>query len=308
MARAAGLCLAAAIFRSAPKRPDGQHGTRGRSRIFYFIGASRLTAAIMVSRLLLALYHPSHIFVVHVDLKANDEVMSELQKLTANHPNIHIMATRRLVQWGAWTMVLTMLDALHSVLLADLEFDFVINLSDVDVALRTNEEIVDFLRPYKGRQFVQVHQGSGEWLEKARNFTSAHVVVECGGYGYVAVNSSGVVDLGGGPQCCFGRGGPILYANDTQLHLRDAREALSATWRRRRWRRTWRRVGVVGGGLPDSIRNGGSRYERRWRHQQQSRRRRQQQSSRRRQQQSSRRCRRQRQDDVSAHRISMGDP
>lgn len=205
----------------------GSKARESDPRIFYFIGASRPTAAIMVSRLLLALYHPSHLFVVHVDLKADDKVLRDLQELTASHPNIHIMAARRLVQWGAWTMVLTLLDAIHSALLADLDFDFVINLSDVDVALRTNDEIVNFLRPHRGRQFVQVHQGSGEWLEKARNFTSAHVVVECGGYGFVAVNST-PIDLGGGPQCCFGRGGPVLYTNSTALHLTDARDALAA--------------------------------------------------------------------------------
>ena len=211
---------------------DGVHlGQRVRSsdpRILYFVGASRPTAAIMVSRLLLALYHPSHLFMVHVDLKANDKVMRDLQQLTTSHPNIHIMRSRRLVQWGAWTMVLTFLDALHSAIARGLDFDFVINLSDVDVALRTNEEIVDFLRPHKGRQFVQVHQGTGEWLEKARNFTNGHVVVECGGYGYVAINSS-VINLGGNqPQCCFGRGGPVLYANTSALHLHEARDALRA--------------------------------------------------------------------------------
>mgnify|MGYP006161391625 CR=1 FL=1 len=71
----------------------------------------------------------------------------------------------------------------------------------------------------------QVHQGTGEWLEKARNFTARHVVVECGGYGFVAINSS-TLDLGGGPQCCFGRGGPVVYANTSALHLRDAHGAI----------------------------------------------------------------------------------
>ncbi len=159
-------------------------------RIVYFIGAHRPTATIMVSRLLLALYHHSHLFLIHVDLKADEKVMAELTNLTARHPNIHIMRTRRLVQWGAWTMVVTMLDAIASLVKERLDFDFVINLSDVDVSLRTNDEIVDFLRPYKGRQFAQVHQGTGEWLEKARNFTAKHVVVECGGFGHVALNSS----------------------------------------------------------------------------------------------------------------------
>ena len=35
-------------------------------RIVYFIGAARTTGAIMISRLLLALYHPSHLYLIHV--------------------------------------------------------------------------------------------------------------------------------------------------------------------------------------------------------------------------------------------------
>ena len=205
----------------------GERVREADPRIVYFVGATRATAAIMVSRLMLALYHPSHLFLVHVDVKADDSVMGELRRLTSEHPNIHLMTRRRLVQWGAWTMVQTLLDALHTIVSAAVDFDFVVNLSDVDVALRTNEEVVEFLRPYKGRNFVQVHQGTGEWLEKARNFTRKYVVVECGGYGFVAVNGS-AIDLGGGPQCCFGRGGPVVYANATELHLPDARAVQDA--------------------------------------------------------------------------------
>jgi hypothetical protein len=51
-------------------------------------------------------------------------------------------------------------------------------------------------------------------------------VVECGGYGFVAINSSGVLDLGGGPQQAFGRGGPVLYANTSKLSLEDATVAV----------------------------------------------------------------------------------
>ena len=48
----------------------GDRDDPGDPRIVYFIGASRDTAAIMVSRLVLALYHTSHLFLIHVDLKA----------------------------------------------------------------------------------------------------------------------------------------------------------------------------------------------------------------------------------------------
>ena len=214
-----------------------QLGARARAddpRIVYFIGLTRKSAAIMVSRLLLALYHHSHLFLVHLDLKADSAVVSELAALIKDHPNIHLMQTRRLVQWGAWTMNLILLDALHSAVSASIDFDFVINLSDVDVALRTNDEIVSFLRQYKGRQFVQVHQGSGEWLDKAKNFTANHNVIECGGYGFVAVNST-PLDLGSGPQMAFGRGGPVVYANTSAVQLSEVRQAVKEDAAHSRW-------------------------------------------------------------------------
>ena len=131
--------------------------------------------------------------------------------------------------------MLPLLDALKTITERTIDYDFVINLSDADVALRTHDEILRFLRPYRGRNLVQVHTGDNEWLAKARNFTAAHTLVECGGYGYVAINSSGPIDLGSddttGLQhrvCCFGRTGPILYSNVSLLHATAARQAVEA--------------------------------------------------------------------------------
>ena len=74
-----------------------------------------------------------------------------------------------------------------------------------------------------------MHAGNGEWLQRARNFTGTHAVVECGGYGFVSLNDTRPIDIGGAhPSCCFGRGGPVVYVNDTRLHLREARSAMRA--------------------------------------------------------------------------------
>ena len=200
----------------------GDRDDPGDPRIVYFIGASRDTAAIMVSRLVLALYHTSHLFLIHVDLKAAPTVHEQLAELIKSHPNVHLMQTRRLVQWAGWTMVATMLDALKSINERNMDCkprarhgpplpartrhaaqfapimhgvtcrgaasartadDFFINLSDVDISLRTDREIVGWLKRFKGRNFVQAndrHVG-GEWIDRARNFTRDHAVVECGG-------------------------------------------------------------------------------------------------------------------------------
>jgi len=168
----------------------GERAQPNDPRVVYFIGVTRASGAAIASRLMLALHHSSHLYLIHVDLKADKEVYFKLAELTKDHPNIRLLSTRRLVQWGGFTMVATMLDAVASVVARNFDFDFFINLSDADISLRTNAEVMDFLRPYKGRQFVQVHAGNGEWLERARNFTGAHAVVECGGYGFVSFNDS----------------------------------------------------------------------------------------------------------------------
>ena len=199
----------------------GDRDDPGDPRIVYFIGASRDTAAIMVSRLVLALYHTSHLFLIHVDLKAAPTVHEQLAELIKSHPNVHLMQTRRLVQWAGWTMVATMLDALKSINERNMDCtprarhgpplpartrhaaaictdharghvpraasartadDFFINLSDVDISLRTDREIVGWLKRFKGRNFVQpttaTSVASGSTVLQLHD---DHAVVECGG-------------------------------------------------------------------------------------------------------------------------------
>ena len=84
-------------------------------RIVYYIGATRASAAIMVSRLILALYHPSHLFLVHVDLKA-EGVYEQIANVIRQHPNIHMMGTRRLVQACGTPAVVPNARCLHAAL------------------------------------------------------------------------------------------------------------------------------------------------------------------------------------------------
>ena len=79
----------------------------------------------MVTRLIHALYHPSHLFLVHVDLKANTSILTQLQSLAETRTNVHVLKTRRLVQWGGFSMVFAMLDAIAS-FIDRVDFDFFI--------------------------------------------------------------------------------------------------------------------------------------------------------------------------------------
>ena len=181
-------------------------------RLAYLIGiGARPSALPVVQRLIYALYSPVHAFLLHVDVKAADEVTQGALKLERAHPNVICLRTRRLVQWGMWSMVGIMLDALESLLVHGPQFDFFINLSDADLALRTDAEMRTFFSRMNGRSMINVHDGGGDILMEANRFIETHVIVECGGFGFVVVNKTKhEFPLTAG--CCIGRSGPAAFA------------------------------------------------------------------------------------------------
>jgi hypothetical protein len=177
-------------------------------RIVYFIGVGiREAAHLIVSRLIYALHAPSHLFLIHVDVKAGAKVVDACTMLGRQYPNVHVLGTRRLVQWGMFSMVAPALDAIKTVLTAGLRFDFFINLSDADLALRTDAEMRSFLQRMRGRSLIHIHEND---REARQNLMDDNVVIECGGYGFVAVNRTpATIPLTDG--CCIGRSGPAAF-------------------------------------------------------------------------------------------------
>ncbi|KOO30866.1 xylosyltransferase 2 [Chrysochromulina tobinii] len=151
-------------------------------RFVYFIGVgNRPHAHLVVSRLIYALYSPTHLFLLHVDIKAAEAAAAACYALQAKHANVRVLGARRLVQWGMFSMVSIGLDAMLSALRAGLAFDYFINLSDADLALRTDVEMRRFFsRPaIRGRSFINVHDGGGRALLEAAAFIDTHTIVEC---------------------------------------------------------------------------------------------------------------------------------
>ena len=250
-------------------------------RLVFYVLASRPSAPAVFSRIVRALYSPSHLFLVHVDLKANETMHEQLVAYAAARKNVHVLKTRRLVQWGGFSMVAAMLDALSS-FVRRVDFDFFINLSDAELPLRTSDELTAFLRRFKGRAFMRVdppqaeaageadpaaaadhgsaaswqqqqqqeeeeqeeeeeeeqqqqqkqrqqqrqrqqRQQSEEWQRLARRRHAfwdrslrRHAVIECGGFGFVGVNSSAnssTMRASIGPTCCYGQSGPLLHVD-----------------------------------------------------------------------------------------------
>ena len=214
----------AAVGEPAPLMADALENVRiaptngsADVRVVYFIGVGpRTHAHLVVQRLLYALYAPSHLFLIHLDVKATEAAVAECFKLELSYANVHVLRTRRLVQWGMFSMVVPMLDAIKAALdffdQRDDTFDYLINLSDADLALRTDAEVRPFLARIRPRSMINVHDGGGPQLKEANDFINNHTVVECGGYGFVAVNRTAdtfALTFG----CCIGRSGPAAFGD-----------------------------------------------------------------------------------------------
>ena len=86
-------------------------------RIVYVIGVgARRFAHLVASRLLYALYSPTHLFLIHLDVKADKECAAAMYALARQHPNVRVLQARRLVQWGMFSMVAILLDAISTLI------------------------------------------------------------------------------------------------------------------------------------------------------------------------------------------------
>ena len=115
-----------------------------------------------------------------------------------------------------------MLDALAS-FVERVDFDFVINLSDTDLALRTNAEMVAFLTRFKGRSMLPAAVPPPHSYRRFLHEEMGRIAaIECGGFGFVTINTS-ALRLSPERPCCFGRSGPMVQGAIPYTPLKPGR-------------------------------------------------------------------------------------
>ncbi|KAL0725117.1 hypothetical protein Bca4012_039716 [Brassica carinata] len=99
-------------------------------------------------RTLLALYHPSNRYVVHLDRASSDEEREELRGYVGNSSlfrrfrNVHVIEKANLVTYRGPTMVANTLHAAAILLREGAEWDWFINLSSSDYPLMTQDDLL----------------------------------------------------------------------------------------------------------------------------------------------------------------------
>ncbi|XP_076122848.1 xylosyltransferase 1 [Alosa pseudoharengus] len=110
-----------------------------------------------VQRLFKAIYHTSHFYYIHVDMRSN-YLHREMLALAAQYPNVRVTTWRMSTIWGGASLLSMYLQAMGDLLaMKDWAWDFFINLSAADYPIRTNDQLVAFLSKYRDMNFIKSH-------------------------------------------------------------------------------------------------------------------------------------------------------
>uniref|UniRef100_A0A0E0RKJ5 Uncharacterized protein n=1 Tax=Oryza rufipogon TaxID=4529 RepID=A0A0E0RKJ5_ORYRU len=157
----------------APSPPS----TASPPRFAYLISGSAGDAAAL-RRVLLALYHPRNLYILHLDAEAPDSDRANLAADLADHPviaaaaNVHVIQRANLVTYRGPTMVANTLHAAAAFLYTNqhphLEWDWFINLSASDYPLLTQDDLIHvFSKLPRGLNFID-HTSNIGWKEYQR--------------------------------------------------------------------------------------------------------------------------------------------
>ncbi|KAL0117574.1 hypothetical protein PUN28_010406 [Cardiocondyla obscurior] len=118
-------------------------------------------ASRQVKRLISILYHPSHLFYIHVDAR-QDYLYREMLELEKSCKLNNIKVARgeglRLASiWGGASLLTTFLKSAQQMLAYHQHWDFLVNLSESDFPLKSNNQLTEFLSWNKGMNFAKSH-------------------------------------------------------------------------------------------------------------------------------------------------------
>ncbi|VVC31413.1 Hypothetical protein CINCED_3A008702 [Cinara cedri] len=109
-----------------------------------------------VYRLIKALFHRDHYFFIHVDAR-HDYMFRELLKIELALSNIRLSRRRHSTIWGGASLLTTLMDAMSDLVQSSWDWDFVINLSESDFPIKSNDALVKFLTTNRECNFVKSH-------------------------------------------------------------------------------------------------------------------------------------------------------
>ncbi|XP_017382189.1 N-acetyllactosaminide beta-1,6-N-acetylglucosaminyl-transferase-like isoform X2 [Cebus imitator] len=106
------------------------------------------------ARLFRAIYMPQNIYCVHVDEKATTEFKEAVEQLLSCFPNAFLASKMEPVVYGGISRLQADLNCIKDLSALEVSWKYVINTCGQDFPLKTNKEIVQYLKGFKGKNIT----------------------------------------------------------------------------------------------------------------------------------------------------------
>ncbi|KAM7368665.1 hypothetical protein PAMP_012978 [Pampus punctatissimus] len=117
-------------------------------------------SAVMVERLIKAVYSPSNIYCIHYDKKSSAQFISAMEGLARCLPNVFISSKRESVFYASFSRLKADLNCMNDLLRSDVKWNYVINLCGQDFPLISNIELVTRLKNLNGTNMLETARPS----------------------------------------------------------------------------------------------------------------------------------------------------
>ncbi|XP_047589043.1 N-acetyllactosaminide beta-1,6-N-acetylglucosaminyl-transferase-like isoform X1 [Lutra lutra] len=106
------------------------------------------------ARLFRAIYMPQNVYCVHVDEKATPEFKESVEQLLSCFPNAFLASKMEPVVYGGISRLQADLNCLKDLAVSKVPWKYAINTCGQDFPLKTNKEIVRYLKGFKGKNIT----------------------------------------------------------------------------------------------------------------------------------------------------------
>ncbi|XP_021116331.1 N-acetyllactosaminide beta-1,6-N-acetylglucosaminyl-transferase isoform X3 [Heterocephalus glaber] len=106
------------------------------------------------ARLFRVIFMPQNIYCVHVDEKATVEFKGAVERLLSCFPNAFLASKMEPVVYGGFSRLQADLNCMKDLVASEVPWKYVINTCGQDFPLKTNREIVQYLKGFKGKNIT----------------------------------------------------------------------------------------------------------------------------------------------------------
>ncbi|CAO2595819.1 N-acetyllactosaminide beta-1,6-N-acetylglucosaminyl-transferase [Lemmus lemmus] len=105
-------------------------------------------------RLFRAIYMPQNVYCVHVDKKAAETFKDAVQQLLSCFPNAFLASKTEAVVYAGFSRLQADLNCMEDLVASEVRWKYAINTCGQDFPLKTNKEIVQYLKGLKGQNLT----------------------------------------------------------------------------------------------------------------------------------------------------------